>query len=71
VPGPPCRCIFASRPQVGQANSTLIGSFRKRVLDSHEHIRVFGENTFGLEDLRADQHSDFDYNDMLVHITTA
>jgi hypothetical protein len=39
-------------------------------VDGHEHIRMFGENTFGFEDLRADQHSDFDYNDMLVHITT-
>jgi hypothetical protein len=40
-------------------------------VDGHEHIRMFGENTFGLEDLRADQHGDFDYNDRLVHITTA
>jgi Domain of unknown function (DUF4114) len=37
----------------------------------HEHICILGENTFGFEDLRADQHSDFDYNDMLVHVATA
>jgi hypothetical protein len=40
-------------------------------VDGHEHIRMFGENTFGFGDLRADQHSDFDYNDMLVRSTTA
>ncbi len=40
-------------------------------VDGHEHIRAFGQNTFGFEDLRADQHSDFDYNDMVVKLTTA
>jgi hypothetical protein len=38
-------------------------------VDGRDHIRTYGENTFGFEDLRADQHSDFDYNDMLVKIT--
>lgn len=38
-------------------------------VDGHEHIRLFGENTFGIEDTRADQHSDFDYNDMVVRLT--
>jgi hypothetical protein len=38
-------------------------------VDGREHIKVFGENTFGFEDLRADQHSDFDYNDMVVKLT--
>lgn len=39
--------------------------------DGREHIRMYGENTFGFEDLRADQHSDFDYNDMIVKLTVA
>ena len=38
-------------------------------VDGHEHIRMLGENTFGIEDLRADQHSDFDYNDMVLKLT--
>ena len=37
--------------------------------DGHEHIRLFGENTFGIEDTSANQHSDFDYNDMVVRLT--
>ena len=39
-------------------------------VDGREHIRTFGENIFGFEDLRADQRSDFDYNDMIVKLTT-
>lgn len=42
---------------IGNANS-----------DGQEHIRLFGENTFGFEDLTASQNSDFDYNDMVVKI---
>jgi hypothetical protein len=38
-------------------------------VDGHDHVRMFGQNTFGFEDLRADQHSDFDYNDMVVKVT--
>jgi hypothetical protein len=38
-------------------------------VDGREHIRSFGENMFGFEDLRADQGSDFDYNDMVVHLS--
>lgn len=38
-------------------------------VDGHEHIRMLGENTFGIEDLRANQHSDFDYNDMVLKLT--
>jgi hypothetical protein len=38
-------------------------------VDGRDHIRTYGENTFGFEDQRADQHSDFDYNDMIVKIT--
>jgi hypothetical protein len=37
-------------------------------VDGHEHIRMFGQNTFGFEDLRADQHGDFDYNDMVMRV---
>jgi hypothetical protein len=36
--------------------------------DGHSHIRMFGENTFGLEDLAQNQGSDFDYNDMVVRL---
>lgn len=34
-----------------------------------EYIRMFGENTFGFEDLSAAQGSDFDYNDMVMKLT--
>ena len=38
-------------------------------IDGRNHIRSYGENLFGFEDLRADQGSDFDYNDMILHIS--
>lgn len=38
-------------------------------VDGREHIRAYGENIYGFEDLRADQGSDFDYNDMVVKMT--
>ena len=38
-------------------------------VDGQDHIRTYGQNTFGFEDLRADQHSDFDYNDMIMKLT--
>ncbi|MEP9377394.1 hypothetical protein ABLE91_11805 [Aquabacter sp. CN5-332] len=34
-----------------------------------EYVRMFGENTFGFEDLAYDQGSDFDYNDMVMRLT--
>jgi uncharacterized protein DUF4114 len=40
-------------------------------VDGHDHIRAYGQNVFGFEDLRADQHSDFDYNDMIMKVTVA
>jgi hypothetical protein len=36
--------------------------------DGHEHIRNFGANTFGFEDLSAKNGADFDYNDMVLHL---
>lgn len=33
-----------------------------------EYIRIFGQNTFGFEDLTAAQGSDFDYNDMVMRL---
>lgn len=42
---------------VGTANS-----------DGKEHIRLLGENIFGIEDLTVGQHSDLDYNDMLIGV---
>lgn len=38
-------------------------------VDNHDHVRMYGQNTFGFEDLRAG-YSDFDFNDMVVKITT-
>jgi hypothetical protein len=40
-------------------------------VDGREHIRAYGENIYGFEDLRADQGSDFDYNDLIVKLTVA
>lgn len=37
-------------------------------IDGREHIRMYGQNIFGFEDLRADQGSDFDYNDMIMKV---
>jgi Domain of unknown function (DUF4114) len=34
----------------------------------HEQIRMFGENTFGFEDLAYNQGSDFDFNDMVMKL---
>lgn len=36
--------------------------------DGRDHIRLLGENIFGIEDLTTAQHGDFDYNDMLVGV---
>lgn len=38
-------------------------------IDGRDHIRMYGENMFGFEDLRADQHADFDYNDLVMKLT--
>ena len=34
----------------------------------HEQIRIYGENTFGFEDLAYNQGSDFDYNDIVMRL---
>ena len=36
--------------------------------DGRSHIRVYGENTFGFEDLKADHGSDWDYNDLVMKL---
>ena len=36
--------------------------------DGHSHIRMFGENTFGIEDTPGEYNPDFDYNDMVVRL---
>jgi hypothetical protein len=36
--------------------------------DGHQHIRNFGQNVFGFEDVSARAGSDFDYNDMVMHL---
>lgn len=38
-------------------------------VDGRDHIRMYGENMFGFEDLRADQRADFDYNDLVMKLT--
>ena len=37
--------------------------------DGQEHIRLYGENVFAFEDLKASQGGDFDYNDMIMKLT--
>ena len=39
--------------------------------DGQEHIRTYGQNMFGFEDLLASQGSDFDYNDLVMKIAIA
>lgn len=34
-----------------------------------EHIRTYGANSFGFEDLAYDENSDYDYNDMVMTLT--
>ena len=36
--------------------------------DGHQHIRNFGQNVFGFEDVSARAGSDFDYNDRVMHL---
>ena len=38
--------------------------------DARDHIRVYGQSTFGFEDLKASQGSDWDYNDLVMKITS-
>lgn len=37
--------------------------------DGRAHVRMFGENIFGFEDLKSWQGSDFDFNDMIVKLS--
>lgn len=37
----------------------------------NEQIRLFGENTFGFEDLARNENSDFDYNDMVMTLSVS
>jgi hypothetical protein len=37
--------------------------------DGHQHVRIFGQNTFGFEDMHAAAGADFDYNDMIMKLT--
>ncbi len=39
--------------------------------DGQDHIRTYGQNMFGFEDLLASQGSDFDYNDLAMKIAIA
>lgn len=37
--------------------------------DGHQHIRTFGANTFGYEDVHANAGADFDFNDMVARLS--
>ena len=39
--------------------------------DGKDHIRTYGQNLFGFEDLLTNQGSDFDYNDLVMKIAIA
>jgi hypothetical protein len=49
-------------------NTFVIGDAN---VDGMSHIRIYGQNTFGFEDLAASQNSDFDYNDLVMQISMA
>jgi hypothetical protein len=49
-------------------NTFVIGSANA---DGKDHIRTYGQNMFGFEDLLASQGSDFDYNDLVMKIAIA
>lgn len=49
----------------GDENLFVVGSTN---IDDMEHIRLFGENTFGFEDITAADGADFDYNDVVVNL---
>lgn len=36
--------------------------------DGREHVRMFGDNFYGFEDLLASQNSDFDFNDIAIRV---
>jgi hypothetical protein len=38
-------------------------------IDGRVHVQTYGENVFAFEDVRADHHGDFDYNDMVVKLS--
>lgn len=37
--------------------------------DGLQHVRIFGENIFGFEDMSLGKGADFDYNDMVMRLT--
>lgn len=47
-------------------NTFVIGNAN---VDGLNHVRLYGQNTFGFEDLAASQNSDFDYNDLVMKIS--
>lgn len=49
-------------------NTLVIGTANA---DGQDHIRTYGQNMFGFEDLLASQGSDFDYNDLVMKIAIA
>lgn len=49
----------------GNKDLFVVGSTN---VDDMEHIRLFGENTFGFEDITAADGADFDYNDVVVNL---
>ena len=45
------------------------GSSNSANADGAQHVRLFGENVFGFEDMSAPRGADFDYNDTIVRLT--
>ena len=58
--------FYAPVLQTAGGDTFVIGNAN---VDGRSHIRTYGGNTFGFEDLRADQASDFDYNDLVMHVS--
>ncbi|NDG74389.1 MAG: hypothetical protein EBX49_03435 [Synechococcaceae bacterium WB8_1B_136] len=44
-------------------------TFGATASDGNKHLKVIGENKFGFEDLIASAPSDWDYNDLAVHVS--
>lgn len=57
--------FYAPVLQAASGNVFVIGTAN---VDGQEHIRVFGQNTFGFEDRTTFQGGDFDYNDLVVKL---
>jgi hypothetical protein len=44
-------------------------TFGATASDGNKHLKVIGDNKFGFEDLIGSAPSDWDYNDLVVHVS--